>query len=268
MLGFLGVFTARTKYRVTGNTTSGFIYTETPSKRGLATATAWCHAEAGLAFLAKDGLYLTSFLDSDQPLHTLIEPLWFGETVNDYAPIDFSVPDALSVAYWKARYYVSYRDTTGTNMVAVYSLATQKWYFYQYGDSVTQFYADTETGRLLAGTDTGRLTQVELPGVSDARSVPMLTIQPATRAFTDDTTRKVFTHYRVDMDAGSGTILLEILIDEVIRHRATITGTRRRQFQRLPDQCHGYTWRAQVRAVGVGTVIGITMYARPFHAGN
>lgn len=270
MLGFLGVFTARTKYRITGNTTSGFIYTEAPSTRGIVTPTAFCHAESGVGFIAHDGLFLTSFLDTDQPLHAMIEPLWFGETIHEYAPIDFSQPTALAVAYWKARYYMSYAATDGTRMVAVYSLATGKWYFYQYGESVSQFFSDTEIGVLLAGTHTGRLTQLELPGVGDASGTPMLSLEPATRFMQDPTTRKSFTHFRADVDGGSGTIALELLIDDVVRYRGTLAGARRRQFQRLPNYCEGYTWRARFTMAGpsTGAIVAITMYAKPFQPGN
>lgn len=265
MLGFLGIFTARTKYRITGNTTTGFIYTETPSTRGIVTPTAFCHAESGIAFLANDGLYLTSFLDADQPIHALIESLWSGITQHDYAPIDFTQPDALSVAYWKQRYYISYRATDGQSMVAVYSLATQKWYFYTYGEGVSHFYSDTATGALLAGTDTGKLTQVEMPTARDASSSIPLLVEPATRFLGDRSTRKTFTHLRADV---TGPVALDILIDDEVRYRMTLDGVRQRRYQRLPDHLDGYTWRVRCRALSPATIASITIYAKPYQAGN
>src|SRR5205823_4711231 len=130
--GLLGAFTRLTKYRVFGNSVSGFTYLEALNSRGVVSPQAVLGSTRGALFVARDGVFLTNFVEGDVELTRDIQALFYGQVTNSLYPINWSVPEALSLAEYKRRLYFSYQDTAGTRMLAVYSLDTQRWYHYQH----------------------------------------------------------------------------------------------------------------------------------------
>jgi hypothetical protein len=262
LVGLLGVLTRQTKYRVFGNATSGFTYVEALSARGTPAPQAVLATDAGALFVARDGLFLTNFLQADTLLTAAIEPLWNNETVNDYAPIDWNRADEMALTAWKQRYYLSYPTTDGDTMLAVYSRETQRWYFYSH--RMTALYAEEYNDLLLGGTAFGEVHSLET-GMTDADQDVTLTVELADRAGGNVWALKRFDYWKADVDAKGGTVTLELLIDGVVRARRACTGTRQRELWRLPDGTQGTTWR--VTATYSGTerveVHGVRVYSQP-----
>lgn len=243
--GFAGVFSRRTKYRVLGNTTSGFVAQEALSSRGTLAPNATLVIPEGAIFPARDGIFITNFLNHDTELSQQIEPLFHGETVNDYAPVDWSRALEQSMAEYKGRLYWGYQTTDGGVMMAVYSRDTQHWYFYNH--PMRSLYYQEETDELLGGDYTGLVYILE-DGTSDDGNDISVTIEPASRG--GRFIRKLFHYIRLDTDAKSGTVAVKVYIDDVLRHTVSVTGNRRRKLLRLPDRLLGSEWRIQVTYSG------------------
>ena len=263
-LGQLGVFSAKTKWRIVGNNTSGYTYLEAVSKRGTFTERGAIGTDQGTLFVARDGLFLTTMLQQDAMLSSDIEPLWYGLRQNDYPPIDFARANEMALGSWKQRFYFSYPTTDNTNVMAVFSRETNHWYFYQYNEPVTAMREESTTGLFLAGTRTGILASLEIPSVGDETGNIAYTLEGKDRAFGDTMARHLVQWCRVDVDATAGSVLFELLIDGVVRYRRAITGNRTRRLFPVPDNLMGFTWRPRWTFSGTGQmgVYGCEVYAR------
>jgi hypothetical protein len=259
LVGLLGVFTQQTKYRVFGNATSGFTYLEALSARGTPAPQAVLATDAGALFVARDGLFVTNFLNADTLLSAAIEGLWSAETINDYAPIDFTRAGDIALTSWKQRYYLSYPTTDGATMMAVYSRETERWYFYDH--QVRTLYAEEDEGLLLAGTAAGEVWSLET-GSADGSTAVAYHLEPAERAGRNLAAQKRFDYVKADMDCRGGTVQLGVYVDGQIRARYALTGRRTRRLLRLPDNLLGYTWRVMVTYSGTEAieVHGVQVY--------
>lgn len=260
LVGLLGVFTEKTKYRVLGNDTSGFVHQEALSARGTPAPQAALVTEHGCLFPSRDGLFRTNFVQEDEELSGLIAPLFEGMTVNDYAPINWAAAASMAMAYWKQRLYFAYPSGTNVtpDMVAVYSWHTSQWYFYQM--PVETLYMEAESDQVLAGTGI-HITALE-SGTSDLGAAITMVLEPASRQFQSPFVRKRFDWLRVDCDARSGTVLCEVFIDDMLVQYVRLTGSRTRRLLRMGG-VQGFTWRVRLTYVGTepATFDGVEMQA-------
>jgi hypothetical protein len=249
LVGFLGVFTRRTKYRVLGNDTSGFVAIEALNTRGTPAPQAVVVTELGAVFPARDGLYVTNFVSPDVELSQRIEPLFHGEHVHDYAPIDWNRADEQRMAFWKGRLYWGYVDTLGTRMLAVYSRDTQHWYFYEQPFAALSVEEDLD--QLTMGDTTGSVSVLEDPTVqTDAGSAFTTTVWLAPRAVDDPYRRKLFQFLQVDAECLDDTLTVQFYLDDALAHTVSVTGSRTRQLLRLPGGCLGRVWQLRLSYSG------------------
>jgi hypothetical protein len=242
LVGFLGVFSLLTKYRVLGNDTSGFVHIEALSSRGTPAPNAVTITEAGALYVARDGLFLTDFLAKDELLSQAIEPLFYGETLHDYAPIDWAYAGELCTASWKQRLYFGYRDTAGERNLAVYSRATGQWFFY--GFNAVSLFVEEADDQLTMGTANAEAVIIEVPGLRDDRGDDItLEVWLPERAFGDAFRYKLFHYVQVDAECHQGAVTGELWLDGVLRHTFSVTGSRTRQLLRLPDKLLGKVWQ-------------------------
>ena len=251
LVGLLGVFTLKTKYRVLGNDTSGFVHQEALSSRGTPAPQAALVTEKGCLFVARDGLFRTNFVQEDEELSGLIAPLFEGLTVNDYLPINWDAASTMALAYWKQRLYFAYPsgDATSPDMLAVYSFHTSQWYFYQM--TADALYSDEASDQLWAGLGTD-ITALE-SGAGDLGQAITMTLEPASRSFQAPFVRKRFDYLRVDATIPSGSLLCEIYLDERLVQYVLLTGTRTRRLLRLHG-LQGFTWRVRLTYTGTADV--------------
>ena len=241
LTGLLGVFSRLTKYRVFGNSVSGFTALEALNSRGIVAPQAQTLTSKGALFVARDGLFLTNFVEGDQEISQAIQGLFYGETINSYAPIDWAQTAALSLAEYKRRLYFGYQDTAGTRMLAVYSLDTQKWYHYQH--PVHRLFYEETTDTLTMGDTSGQVWVME-SGTTDGGSAIALTVQLPPRAGGDRFARKPYEWLAVDAEAGSGAWSVALAVDGTTITIASITGSRAKRYARLPEQTAGQQWQA------------------------
>ena len=267
--GIAGVFTRLTKYRILGNTTSGFVAQEHLSRRGTPAPNAVTATEMGVFFAARDGVFVTNFTSADEELTNPIESLFFGETVNEFAPINWTYANKFSMAYWKGRLYFAYVTTSATtpDMLAVYSFDTKRWYFYDH--PLRSFFFEEENDQLTAGTLTGYTVILE-SGSTDEGSAYTLSCQ--TKDFVGEEGPKVlklFQYMKVEADPGGETVTLALYLDDTLKTTQTINYSgRSTRLLTLPEGCLGYRWRIHITHSGSARikVYGVSALYAPLAA--
>lgn len=264
LTGMLGVFSRDTKYRVFGNITSGFTYLEALSSRGTPAPNAVLTTSVGAFFPARSGIYLTNFVQEDVELSQAIEPLFYGQEVNDFAPIDWARAQEMASAEYKGRFYWSYVDTAGDRIMAVFSKDTRQWFFYDH--PARSLLYEESTDHLTMGCLDGLVYIIEAAQeTADDGNAIRFSAQPAQRALADDGVRKLFQYVRADIDARNGVVTLTVFIDDRMRASLVVRGSRQRTLLRLPGSLMGYTWHIDVAYEGTEAiaVYGLQMLAIP-----
>lgn len=247
--GMLGVFSRRTKYRIIGNLVSGFVPIEAISRRGTPAPKAVISDEHGLIFPARDGIFVTGLASPDQAISEDIEPLFYGESVNDMKPINWDAAGTMAAASYKGRYYFAYPSDNALtpDIIAVYSIDTKKWYFYQY--PVQSLLYEEDTDQLIGGSTDGFAYILE-DGSTDAGSSIAMTVETKDYYGASPNTRKIFQYFRVDADCLGDTITAEFFIDGTSKGTYSITGSRTAVLNVLPQGSMGFSWRAKITYTG------------------
>lgn len=267
--GMLGVFSRLTKYRVTGNSSSGFYAPEAPSHRGTPAPMAAIATEQGLFFIARDGFFLTTLGSPDMELSGLISGLFAGEMVNDFAPINWDLAEQMSAAYWKRRLYVSFARLTGStwlpNTVAVYSFDTSRWYFYDH--PLASLLVEEDVDQLVGGGVNGFASVLE---AGDLDETTAISLDVETKDWTGDNPhgRKLFAYVRFDVDAKGDTVSADFVVDGSLERTYSLTGTRSRRLLPVPPGVMGYSWRVRFRHSGQARahIYGVTAFYMPMEA--
>lgn len=134
-------------------------------------------------------------------------PLFIGETKNGRLPIDFSQPNAIALECHDDELWFLYRDTGGTNQVAIYDPVHQFWRFADFGREIAGFCSEegvAESSLLLGGRTTGKL--YEYDGFSDDGLA--ITASGRTGAWDQGLPRedKLYGDIVVDVDRQSETV--------------------------------------------------------------
>lgn len=96
----------------------------------------------GMAFyVARDGIRQTAG-NTSEILSDAIRPLFFGLTVNGYAPIDFAVPDAIRLEVDAMDLWFLYQDTNGIRRCLIWSLLYHYWRPYVFARAASVIYSD------------------------------------------------------------------------------------------------------------------------------
>ena len=264
LAGMLGVFARRTKYRVTGNSTSGFVATEAISGRGTPAALAALKMERGIVFLARDGVFLTNLIQPDEELSEPIAPFFFNETVNGFSPLNWDAVGTACAAYWKGRYYLAAPTGSATtpNGIAVLSVTTKKWYFYDH--PARSLFTEEDTDDLTAGFTDGFVYVLEDGAANsvalDCETKDVFGVSPHVR--------KMFLWARTDIETNGATVTVELYVDGVLKRTVSVTGSRTRKLIAFPEGSLGYAWRVRFRYTGTTRVrvYGAGVIALPLEA--
>jgi hypothetical protein len=244
LTGVIGVFTALTKYRVFGSAATGFTALEALNSRGIASPNATTSTARGVAFVAKDGIWLTNFVEADQHLSQGIEGLFAGQTIGTYAPIDMT--QLVALAEFKRRLYFGYRDILGQFATAIYSPDTQHWY--HTSNDAHVFLYEEDTDWFTTGTTAGFVEVLEI-GYSDIGGPITLDVICAPRAGGDRFARKGYEWLGVDAH-GNAAWQIHLLVDGVSLTTVAVSGARRKRYARLPERTTGHQWQAAVAYSG------------------
>jgi hypothetical protein len=253
--GLAGVFSRLTKYRILGNTTSGFVHQEAMTKRGTPAFNAVVASEHGIIFPGHDGIFVTQLVSPDIEVSNQIEPLFFGEVVNDFYPINWSVAKQFTAEVFKGRYYFSYADTRSNtpNMLLVYSFDTKRWYHYEM--PLRSFFVEEENNMLTAGTLTGFVVNMENGSTDEGDDIAM---EVETRDFAGDegsNILKLYQFMRVDADTLGEYVNIDFYLDDTRRATLYLSHSgRTSKLYNLPPSLLGYKWRAKVRYTGASRI--------------
>lgn len=112
----------------------------------------------GIAFISRDGVYITSGGEA-KLLSDNIRPLFEGGSLWGYTPIDFTNIDALRLAVSGHDLWLSYSDGSSGKHQLVYSLLYNYWRAYDFTDPIISVFAEPTTLGLpltVLGSATGK----------------------------------------------------------------------------------------------------------------
>lgn len=156
------VWSTRRMFAIYPNPDDVTLTTVVPSgaARGLAGNWAFCLGPNGIYAVDQHGLYQTNGADVVDISTEKLAPLFRGETVNGYHPVDWAWYGYIRLAVHRNDLWVTYKDTTGAVNTIVLDLLTKLFRIYQFnGISPVCLSAETEKGedpQLFIGTVNGR----------------------------------------------------------------------------------------------------------------
>lgn len=141
--------------------------------RGLIGYWSFCVGPGGVVyFVSEDGVFATQGGPEDW-ISEVINPLFYGFTVNGYEWIDKTHPEAIRLTVWENALYFQYQDRLGQRQVLVYSLLQKFWRHYHFAQPPACVQGDDEDLLLLGGLATGKVYTLYGPS-DDGAAIPWL----------------------------------------------------------------------------------------------
>lgn len=248
--GVLGVFTRSTKYRVTGNNTSGFVHWEAISHRGTRSPKSVVATDQGVLFVSPDGVWSSNFIAPDEKLSSKIEGLFNGSDADDNLGenvINQNALDQICAAFYKNKYYFSYPSgiSTTNDRMAVYDFSSEEWTIYDHG--MSSMTTEHDVNYLVAGGTDGNLYILETDNDDDGSDIAY---QAKTKEYYEGAGKGVkclFLYFTVDAKIPTGeSVTAEFIVDGTVVQTATLSGNRTKALNRLPEGCIGYKWQVNL----------------------
>lgn len=251
--GLLGVFTRETKYRVSGNATSGFTTFEAISHRGTRSPKSAVPSDKGIIFCASDGVFTTNLIGPDTKLSGKIEKLFDRddqaldqEALDHQEKINFDYAEKISGAFFKGKYFLCYPagDATEPNRMAVFSFDTEEWTIYSHQGGSLLVEADIDY--LTMGGVDSYLYAIEQEATDNDLAISG---EALTKNFSGASynAKNLFLYYKVDADVPDGYSLnARFYIDEELIATREISGSRTNILNELPENSFGVKWRVGV----------------------
>lgn len=132
--------------------------TTTACKRGIVSRTAWAIGLGGIYGVCPEGIFNTGG-GAEELISEDILPLFRGETISGYAPIDFAFPNVIRLAIAQDFLYFQYQDTSGNRRVLVYSILMKYWTSYSFAQDLSYLLVDDDAAlatTLAGGRTTGK----------------------------------------------------------------------------------------------------------------
>jgi hypothetical protein len=213
------VFSKENLYRLVLND-GEFLPYVVPTGRGLFFNHGFCVGPE-IYWMSKDGIYACSGGTARLISDTELRPLFMGESVNDYSPVDFESDDAFCrMAYHSGEVWVSYRGTDGSVYFLIYDVGYRRWRFQNFRIGTEAIYDDEQTiNQLLLGGSNGLLYVHD--GLTDEGGDPEtipVRITTQTMTFGAPLIHKEFGHLIADLNPN-GT---EVTITVYTNNRANI----------------------------------------------
>lgn len=246
--GLMGVFSRDTKYRVSGNATTGFTTYEAFSHRGSRATKSVAPSDKGIIFVANDGIWLTNLIAQDSKISGKIESLFTGDTVSDEEPINQDAMDQVAGTFYKSKYYfvAPTGERTVPNRLFIYSFDSEEWAVYDIGGGSMVYEPDTDA--LVLGGDDGFVSILET-GVTDDGTA--ISAEVRTKDFQGGSynTNNLFLYLKIDCEVSDGvTLNTELYVDDELKHTITISSTdgRVNDLHGLPEGTFGTRWRTRM----------------------
>jgi hypothetical protein len=228
-----------------GGTESSFIFVEAPSRRGAIGHNAMVGTEAGVAFVAADGVYITDFSQLDEPIAETIKPLFLRESAGNIDAINWNLRREINIAFHKSRVYMAVptAEESAPNTLLVYSFATQRWVAYSH--QVTAMHWDVGSDLFYYGTTAGDIRTFERLGVYTDDTEPITFLARTGRQNSQQPmTRKQYLTLRVDVNITlTDTLNCYFYVDGALK--ATLPFGTAKALWQLPAGSQGYTWAVE-----------------------
>jgi hypothetical protein len=232
--------------------TTDFIALEVPNSKGLYARWGICSTPQGICFVGKDGIYMSaggppvSLTDDDMyPLFphegSGSDPtsFVFVDGMNDpdpalvgIAPVDFSQPDAMRLAYGDGFLYFDYFDIDGQHRTLVYNFQSKAWVS---RDTNAQSGLCTHYYEVIQDTANESVTQNQMMvgsidgivgcygGATDFGSAIGSRIRPGAYDGGDPRPRKKWGDIELDLDSQCDTIQIQVGLDNFSYFAASTT---------------------------------------------
>ena len=161
--------------------------------------------------VAKDGVFVTSG-GTEEIVSDDIAPLFRGQTVHGYLPIDLTIEAALRLAWYRQELYFGYQDTNGDRQVLIYAPLAKTWRAYTFAVDFSALYPDEIADTLiLGGLTTG--TGYTHSGFSDAGAAISWAARTGAWDWGRPREEKLFGDQFLDLDAQNVALTLQNFVD-------------------------------------------------------
>jgi len=206
----------------------------------------------GIYHVGSDGLYL--FSNSDRKISQgQFEKLFRESTVNGVPGVDRSKLSESWIIQYNSKLYFGYADSSGTypDNVLVFDLTSQRTWYYSYPWEIVSVAVDHANNRLLAGTTTGKIYQLE-DTTKTLDDTTAISWEIESKDFSLQTRAHFPRYAKYDIDASSATSATgKIVLDGTVHQSHALTGNRNTR-RRLVDTGNGE--RESLRVTGSGPI--------------
>lgn len=271
------VFSHVRMYQVQVNLSdSGSLSTSpTDCLEGLAGRMALAVGPGGIFFASDDAVRVTQGGVS-KVISNNIRPLFHGESVNGYNPIDFDYPDQIRLQVHGDDLWFGFQDTAGDKVWWVYSIIYETWRFVEFARATTMVYSDSGQDHglllILGGASTGNayhhtgFTDDGTPITTQFRTGALLSESREEKIFGDLMTWGNF--YGADLEIQP--LLNNEVTEDLVSSVTTATGYQRQIFHPFGTQPQhaqsisvDVAWEAPNNASPYLDMVGISVAIQP-----
>lgn len=105
--------------------------------KGLVSRTGVAVGLDGIYFVSPDGVNRTTGGVPQNISDDFLQPLFLGKEKNGYSPIDFDVPEAIRLDFFRNELWFVFQDTTGRRQAWIYSLIYSFWRHYDFASPIS-----------------------------------------------------------------------------------------------------------------------------------
>lgn len=211
----LYVFSRERLYALYVNLTgeTGMTATPTECRKGLAGRWWYTVGAGAIWFGHATGIFRTGGGPEECITDEWVRPLFLGQSVHGYAPIDFSVEAALRMAVFAQELWVAYQDTNGAQQILIFTILNGRWRHYQFTHALACVYTDLPTpdAVLILGGTAG--TAYTYGGTSDDGSPIPVTVRTGAWDFSRPREEKLFGDQALDVIGRDVEITLTNLLN-------------------------------------------------------
>lgn len=256
------VFSRTRLYSILLNSDGTWTTEPTACSEGLVGRWAMAVTPFGVAFVSPFGVRLTTGGVPERLSDAWIDPLFRAETTRGLSPIDFTVPTALQLAYYKDELWFTYQDTGAVRRHLIYNFFTKTWRAYLFGEPLACVYGEPIQGAssrlLLGGNATGQVYTHS--GFADDGTAIAYSFRTGAYDFGEPRREKRLSEVILDAELQTSAISVQTLLnDELTANTAqTLTGVaglRRYSFEPfgvLPQHARNVS----VEISGNGSILG------------
>lgn len=263
----IGFVLSRTRmYSILLNSDGSWTTEPTACSEGLVGRWAMAITPFGVAFVSPFGVRLTQGGLPERLSDGWVLPLFQGITTRGLAPIDFSVPTALLLAYYADELWLTYQDTGGVRRHLIYNFYSKTWRAYLFGVPAACVYGEPVQGTaqsLLLGTNATGAVHTHA-GFSDLGSAIAYSFRSGAIDFGQPREEKLLSEIILDADILTDTVTVQAFLNDELTAVTAQTANGTAGLRRYTFEPFG-TSPQRARNVAVEVSGSASTSARPFY---